>query len=316
MTRGAGKGGTGLPGRVTAIAAGLIVATAAGCASNGTLTHVTATPTRAPATMSPTPIPIRLTTLATCAAPVTRAALHVVHHFSVSPDDIAVDAAGRLWITAHTANQLLTLSPDGGAISLTGVSGGPEGVAIATSGVYVAQQSLNAIEEVTPQRREVATFPNHTANAGIDGIALSATSGMLLVPDSPNGTLLLASLTGVPGPRVIATHLGRPVSAAVSASGDIFVASESAPGLVVITPGGSVRTIGAFTDLDEVLSYRGLLYVTELDRHDLVAVDPASGASAVLAVDLPTPQGLAVTAQGTLEVVDATTNTLYSLPAC
>jgi hypothetical protein len=33
-------------------------------------------------------------------------------------------------------------------------------------------------------------------------------------------------------------------------------------------------------------------------------------------VNLPAPQGLAVTAQGMLEIVDATTDTLYSLPAC
>jgi sugar lactone lactonase YvrE len=243
-------------------------------------------------------------------------ALHVVHHFSVSPDDIAVDASGRLWITARTANQLFTLNPDGGAVSAILVSGGPEGVAIALSGIYVAQQNLNAIEQVTPQRRALVTFPNRTTNAGIDGIALGATSETLLVPDSPSGTLIQVALTGAPAPRVIATHLGRPVSATVSSSGDIFVASESAPGLVAVTPGGSLRRIGAFTDLDEVVSYGGLLYVTELNRHDLVAVDPASGASAVLAVDLPAPQGLAVTAQGTLEVVDATTNTLYSLAAC
>jgi hypothetical protein len=35
-----------------------------------------------------------------------------------------------------------------------------------------------------------------------------------------------------------------------------------------------------------------------------------------VAIGLPAPQGLAVTATGTLEIVDATTNTLYSMPAC
>ncbi len=84
----------------------------------------------------------------------------------------------------------------------------------------------------------------------------------------------------------------------------------------MIAPDGAVKRIGSFTDLDEVVSYGGLLYVTELNRHDVVAVDPASGASAVLAIDLPAPQGLAVTADGVLEVVDATTDTLYSLPTC
>jgi hypothetical protein len=265
--------------------AGFIVATLAGCASSGAHTQATAIPTPASAMPSPTATPSRTTTLASCAAPVSRTALHVLHRFSVSPDDIAVDASGRLWITARTANQVFTLNPDSGAVSATGLTGGPEGIAIAPSGIYVAQQNLNAIERVSPQPRELATFPNHTGNAGIDDIALGATGESLLIPDSPNGTLLQVSLTAAPTPRVIATRLGRPVSA-VSFSGDIFVASESAPGLVAVTPGGSVRRIGAFTDLDEVVSYGGLLYVTQLNRHDLAAVDPASGASAVLAVDL------------------------------
>jgi hypothetical protein len=316
LVRDGGGARTGRARAAGAIVAGFIVATLAGCAGGATRTQATATLTPAPATPSPTPSPSRTATLATCAAPVTRTALHLVHHFGVSPDDIAVDASGRLWISAPTANQLLTLSPDGSVVSTAVIAGAPEGVASAPSGIYVAQQNLNAIEQVTPLRRALVAFPNRTTNAGIDGITLGATSETLLVPNSPNGTLIEVSLTGTPALRVIATHLGRPVSAAVSASGDIFVASESSPGLVVITPGGLVRRIGAFTDLDEVVWFAGLLYVTELNRHDVLAVDPASGATAVLAVDLPTPQGLAVTASGTLEVADASTNTLYSLPTC
>ncbi|MGA7987049.1 MAG: hypothetical protein WCB51_01470 [Candidatus Dormiibacterota bacterium] len=304
-------------GAIVAMFAAVIMA---GCASGGKQTQTVATLTPTSSTLSPmpspSPSPSRTPTLATCAAPVTRTALHVVHHFSVSPDDIAVDGSGRLWVTARSANQLFMLDPASDATTVTSVTGGPEGVAATPSGIYVAQQNLNAIVEVIPQRRTVATFPNRTSNAGIDGIAVGATSEMLLVPDSPHGTLIAVSLNGAPNARVIATHLGRPVSATVGNSGDTFVASESSPGLVEIAPDGSVRSIGAFTDLDEVVYHGGLLYVTELNRHDMVAVDPTSGASAVLAFDLPAPQGLAVTAQGTLEVVDATTNTLYSLPAC
>lgn len=84
----------------------------------------------------------------------------------------------------------------------------------------------------------------------------------------------------------------------------------------MVTPAGAVRAIGGFNDLDEVVAYAGLLYVTELNRHDVLAVDPTSGASVRLAFNLPAPQGLAVTSSGTLEIVDATTDTLYSLPAC
>ena len=311
---------TGGPRHTVALSVALVAVMTA-CATSAVQTPpahtpATRTPTPAPSTAPATPTPVAATTLASCAAPVTGAALHVVHRFGVSPDDIAVDASGDLWVSARTANEVFRLRPDGTTIGIVTVTGGPEGVAVAASGVYVAQQNVNAIEQIEPQRHVVMAFPNHTVNAGIDGINLGAATQTLLVPDSPNGTLIELSLTGAPTARVIATRLGRPVAATVDPQGGIFVASESSPGLVEVTPGGTVRRLGGFTDLDEVVYYAGLLYVTELNRRDVVAVDPATGASVAVAVNLPAPQGLAVTAGGLLEIVDATTNTLYSLPAC
>lgn len=255
-------------------------------------------------------------TLASCAAAMDVRALHVVHHFAVSPDDIAVDSGGRLWVSAREANLVFSLSPDGSGIAAQTVVGGPEGIAVENSSVYVAQQNLNAIAAIAPTRGTLITFPNRTANAGIDGIAGDTAAPRLLVPDSPAGEMFAVPLTGSSTPQLIATNLGRPVAAAIDSNGNVFVASESSPGLVMLTPAGTRRTLGRFADLDEVVAYAGLLYVTELDRHDVVAVDPTSGASHPIAVNLPAPQGLAATATGTLEIVDATTKTLYSMPAC
>jgi len=234
----------------------------------------------------------------------------------MSPDDAVVDPTGRIWITAREANLVFSLNADGSGIQSRAVSGGPEGVAIDGARVLIAQQNVNAIAVIAPARTTLVTFPNHTANAGIDGIAIDTATQRLLVPDSPTGQLFAVPLSGPPTPALLASHLGRPVAAAVDAAGNIFVASESTPGLVMITPAGLRRTIGHFTYLDEVVAYAGLLYVTELDRRDVVAVDPATGASVPIAVHLPAPQGLAVTAGGVLEIVDATTNSLYALPAC
>jgi DNA-binding beta-propeller fold protein YncE len=227
-----------------------------------------------------------------------------------------VDTSGRIWVTAREVNLAFSLNADGSGIQSHGVGGGPEGIAIDGARIVVAQQNLNAIAVIAPARSTLVAFPNHTANAGIDGIATDAGAHRLLVPDSPTGQLFAVPLSGPPTPILLESHLGRPVDAAVDAAGNLFVASESTPGLVEITPTGSRRSIGHFTYLDEVVAYAGLLYVTELDRHDVVAVNPATGASVAIAVHLPAPQGLAITATGTLEIVDATTDTLYSLPAC
>ena len=316
------RGATRRQRHAVAVIAALVIALMTGCATS----PVHRPPTQRPPEGIPTPAPTATVatprpaaapvTLASCAAPVSSNALHVVHRFGVSPDDIAVDASGNLWVSARTANEVFRLRSDGTTIATVMVTGGPEGVAVAASGVYVAQQNVNAIEQIAPQPHSVMTFPNRTTNAGIDGINIGAASRTLLVPDSPNGTLIELSLTGAPTARVIASKLGRPVAATADPAGNIFVASESTPGLVELTPGGNVRRLGTFTDLDEVVYYSGLLYVTELNRRDVVAVDPASGASVAVAVNLPAPQGLAVTAGGILEIVDATTNKLYSLPTC
>lgn len=234
----------------------------------------------------------------------------------MAPDDIAVDPTGRIWVTAREANQLISMSSTGTDVSVQTVPGGPEGVVSDASTLYVAQQNLNAISVVGATPHTLLALPNRTINAGIDGIGLDTTGHRLLIPDSPTGRLLAAALPGGTDVRVLAARLGRPVAAAVDPGGDVFVASESSPGLRMFAPTGGTRTLGHFGDLDEVAWYAGLLYVTELDRHDVVAVDPATGAVAVLAAGLPAPQGLAVTAAGVLEIVDATTQTLYSIPSC
>src|ERR1700680_267135 len=303
---------------VCAVVAAVGALTACAGTPKATPTHSTPPPATATAqpTPTPTPTPKPATSLADCPAAVDAGALHVVHHFSISPDDVVVDATGRVWVTARTANLVFSLNADGSGVQSIAVGGGPEGIAVDGARVLVALQDRNAIAVITPGRSTLLTFPNNTANAGIDGIATDAAAGRLLIPDSPTGQLFAVPLSGAAVPKLLASNLGRPVMAAVDAAGNIFVANESSPGLVMITASGSRQAVGRFNNLDEVVAYGGLLYVTDLNRRDVVAVNPATGAAVPIAVNLPAPQGLAITGSGTLEIVDATTNTLYSLPAC
>lgn len=270
----------------------------------------------APVTPAPTAIATPAAGLAACPAARDIHNLTALHHFSLSPDDIAVAADGRLLVTALEANALITLDAFGTVLSTQHVGGGPEGVAAGPASVYVAEQTLNTVVALSPALHTIATLPARRGNLGIDGIAVDAGAGRLLVPDSPTGALYAIPLGGAAVPQLLATGLGRPVAATTDAAGDVVVASENAPGLTVISPAGARSTLGRFTNLDEVVGWAGLLYVTELDHHDVAVVDPLTGASRVLASSLPAPQGLAVTTAGVLEIVDATTRTLYSTPSC
>jgi sugar lactone lactonase YvrE len=294
-----------------------LVALLSGCASPSGGSPSTGSPPTATATSSvlATPSPAAVATLADCAAPVSARNLHVVHHFAVSPDDIAIDQGGRLWVTSRTANEVFSLDSGGAAATAQTVAGGVDGVAAAGSTVYVVQQDLNRVAVLAPSLPAVLQLPNRTANAGIDGITVDAANSRLLVPDSPTGQLFAVALSSPGSPQLLAGHLGRPVAAAVMGA-TIVVASEAAPGLWVVAADGTAHALGTFNDLDEVVADAGLLYVTDLAHHSVDAVDPGTGAERPIAIDLPTPQGLAVAANGTLEIVDATTNDVYSMPAC
>jgi hypothetical protein len=108
----------------------------------------------------------------------------------------------------------------------------------------------------------------------------------------------------------------RVVAAATVAAVDIFVTSESNPRLTVQSKSGAECLLGGHvTSLDEVVRYSGPPFVGDREHRLIVAVDPSSWASVPPAVDLAAPPRPAVTATGTHEIVDAGTDTLYSMPA-
>jgi sugar lactone lactonase YvrE len=296
----------------------MVLAVTTGCGSAASPSSQSASPsaTSSPSTAVATPraSPTAVATLAECDAPRSAQTLTVVHHFAVSPDDITVDQTGNLWVTARQANQLFNMTTSGTNITSQTVPGGIDGVTSDSTGIYVAQQDLNRIVAIAPGLPVVLHLPNDTPNPGIDGIFADVRENRLIVPDSPTGQLYSIAFPGSTS-HLIASNLGRPVAATVVGD-QIFVASETAPGLSVVSPNGTSHSLGSFSNLDEVVSYAGLLYVADLDHRDVVAVDPASGEMRPIAINLPAPQGLAVTSTGTLEIVDATTNELYSVPTC
>ena len=70
------------------------------------------------------------------------------------------------------------------------------------------------------------------------------------------------------------------------------------------------------SDADDVVSTGGLLYVTLLGAQQVRAVDPSTGASAVLVNGIGAPQGLTVLPGGRVAVADSTTGTIATLAGC
>jgi hypothetical protein len=293
----------------------------AGCASSTTVPTALSNSPAAPPARGASTAPVTATTqgatLSGCPSARRESQLPVLAHLADDPDDVAVDGAGDIWVTARAAHRITELSAHGAVLATVSDSGGPEGIAALPDGRFVvADQLSNALSILTPGETNVSPLQplsNHTTNAGVDGISYDATNKRVLVPDSPNGTLLAYVVGG--DTTVLRRALGRPVAATTDPLGDTYIGMENAPGVLVIAPNGTARSLGTFSQVDEVVYLNGLLYVADL-AGTVDAIDPVSGRSAALVVAAPAPQGLAATTDGSLVLVDETTRVVATVAAC
>jgi hypothetical protein len=139
-------------------------------------------------------------------------------------------------------------------------------------------------------------------------------SGTLLVPDSPNGALLTATLGGAVS--TLASGLGRPVGAA-AIGGIVVVAAENSTGLYrVPVAGGSALPLSAVSQADDAIASGALVYVTSLGTREVLAVDPVTGLSRVLVTGIDMPQGVALLAGGRLAVADSASGSIAIFAGC
>ena len=252
-----------------------------------------------------------------CPSAQPEARLPVLAQLTTALDDLGVDSAGHVWVTALAAHRITELSASGTVMATVSDPGGPEGIVALPDGRFVvAEQETNSLSIFRPGDSEptrLLTLTNHTANAGVDGIYYDATEHRVLVPDSPNGTLLAYPIGGAT--TLLQRGLGRPVAATTDAAGTTYIGMENAPGVLAVAAGGAMRTLGSFSQVDEVVYLNGLLYVADL-AGTVAAVDPASGRSTTLVTAAPAPQGLAATSAGALLLADETARTITRLAPC
>lgn len=271
----------------------------------------------ATATPAATPSP-PLDPLSACPAALRFSALPVVTRVP-GADDLAAAPDGTIWVSDarsvvehHTiAGALIQRLPDPRA---------PEGMVVLADGsLLVAEQGPDRVVQLQPATSSTRTVLQLTLRSGalgIDGIAYEGASRTVLVPDSPNGTLLAVSLSGGTPVR-LAGGLGRPVGVAALADGSYAVAAENASGLYrVPAGGGAARPFGGIIQGDDVVASGPLVYVTSLTTHQLFAVDTRNGHARVLVDADPQPQGLAQLPDGDLVLSDSSSGVIARVRAC
>jgi sugar lactone lactonase YvrE len=285
----------------------------AGCAVPPTTQaqHPPATPTptvasalassSATATGSPGPAPQRYTT---------RVLLQQGH-----PDDLALDAQGRLLVSDVVAGTISRVEANGALTLLLGGIAVPEGLVPLADGTLIfAEQGTNRVLVLAPGAttpRVLRALPGTPSAAackdGVDGLGFDLASQTLLVPDSPTGAIYRLSLDGRALTQ-IATGLARPVGVVADGHGTIYVADECGAAVWRIPAAGTPERIVGFDAPDDVaFDPQGNLLVTDLgpNTHALIRLDLASGRRETLAqAGLIEPQGLVVDARGDIFLAD------------
>ena len=268
----------------------------AGCGGRGST--AAPTPSAAP---SPAPIP-GLTIDPSVSARVVVSGLG-------APDDIAVGPDGTVFIGNEASGTLSAWSPATGAVRLiTAALSHPEGIVVLQGFLVVCEQGKNQLSRVDPSTGSVTPFralANPTGRLGVDGLAFDPIEPSIVVPDSPNGTLLRVSLDGKTAtPIPVTPPLERPTGAFVLSDGSLLVADETGGTVVLRRTDGGLRTL--LTGLnapDDVLGDdQGNVYVNAVGDGVLHRLRGTTHEK--LVTGLGAPHGLAFDLDGNVLVTD------------
>ncbi|WP_157557744.1 SMP-30/gluconolactonase/LRE family protein [Intrasporangium oryzae] len=247
-----------------------------------------------------------------------------IYRGSAKPDDLVLDANGRLLFSDYTNGTISRLEQNGMATVLYRDLQGPEGLVLLADGtLVVAEEKTNRILAFAPGATTphlLRTMPGRptlvTCHQGTDGIAWDASTGTLVIPDAPNGVVYRMSTDGSQL-STIAAGFVHPVGADVDAQGVVYIADECGGGIWRVARGGQrnlVATVGMPDDV--ALDHQGGIVVTDvhLVNHSVTRFALDGSTRAVLArTGLAEPQGLLIDPRGHIFVADDRANLIIEL---
>ncbi len=225
-------------------------------------------------------------------------------------DDLALAPDGSLYVSNVADGTIKSYAPDRAPQTIASELSEPEGIVVLPNGsLIIAEQGRNRLVRYDVASRKLTllmTLENKTSHPGVDGLALDAHDPQnltLIIPDSPNGRVLRASLDGqVLG--VIAEGLARPTGAAIEKDGSILVVDENGDALKRIHPDGSIELIASLSTPDDVIvDDDGVIYVTTLGDNAVHRFRPGAP-DEVLIGSLAGPQGLLLDRAGNLIIAE------------
>jgi sugar lactone lactonase YvrE len=227
-----------------------------------------------------------------------------------SPDDLLLLAPnGSIYISDVQDRTIKEYTQDGNLQTLISGLSEPEGLVVLPDGsLIIAEQGKNRLVHYAPTTKALSLFlalRNTTGHDGVDGIAYDSKTQTIIVPDSPNGTVLRVSLDGKTVSE-IAHGFARPTGAWVETDGSILVVDENGNSLSRIHPNGEIEKLANLPTPDDVIEdSHGNIFVNTLGDGAIHLIVANTGHDTILVDGLLDPQGIIFDMDGNLIVTDA-----------
>ena len=226
-----------------------------------------------------------------------------------SPDDLLLAPNGSIYISDVQDQTIKEYTQDGNLQTLISGLSEPEGMVVLPDGsLIIVEQGKNRLVHYDPTTKALSlflAFRNTTGQDGVDGIAYDSKTQTIVVPDSPDGTVLRVSLDGKTVSE-IAHGFVRPTGAWVEADGSILVVDENANSLSRIHPNSIVEKLANLPTPDDVIEDgSGNIFVNTLGDGAIHFISANTNRDLVLVNGMIDPQGLIFDTDGNLVITDA-----------